>query len=81
MAEAYEVHEQVSNHPSICLLEDVQHAVYPALPFPHRSNTAPDLFMHHLTFLSLLRHFNFVFYLLATAGRINSKYSSTLQCT
>lgn len=81
MAEAYEVYEQVSNHPSICLLEDVQPAVYPALPCPHRSSTASDLFMHNLAFLSLVWHFNFAFYLLATAGRINSKCSSTLQCT
>lgn len=31
MVQACVVHEQISNHPSICLLEGVQHA---ALPFP-----------------------------------------------
>lgn len=81
MAEACEVQEQVSNHPSICLLENEQHAVYPALPFPHRSNLASDLFMHHLTFLSLLWHFNFAFYLLTTAERMNPKCSSALHLT
>lgn len=37
--------------------------------------------MHHLTFLYLIWHYNFGFYLPVTTERINSKYSLTLQCT
>lgn len=76
MVQASVVHEQISNHPSICLLEGVQHA---ALPFPQYVKLSIRFVYAPFNFLISMPHF--IFYLLTAVERINSKLSSTLQCT